>query len=262
MAAVRKWWDDLSGNVLTAGTSTAYTATSNQVITGLGAAQDGFTITVRMHATNGTDPTFALDGQTAKQIRKVYGTNIPSGVLLINGVYKFTYDSTDDAWIVNGYFGSTFNTDNPDLAAIEALAGTSGALKKTAANTWALDDLTTDIIFVASTGNTSVALDTGVLGDVQVDFACTITGVTLLADQSGSCVVDIWKDTYANYPPTNDDSITASATPTISTATKANDTTLTGWTTSITAGDTLRFNLDSVTSISRLTIKLKVKRYA
>ena len=34
---------------------------------------------------------------------------------------------------------STLNSGNPDLAAIEALSGTSGLLKKTAANTWTLD---------------------------------------------------------------------------------------------------------------------------
>ena len=34
---------------------------------------------------------------------------------------------------------STFNSGNPDLKAIEALSGTSGLLKKTAANTWSLD---------------------------------------------------------------------------------------------------------------------------
>jgi hypothetical protein len=72
--------------------------------------------------------------------------------------------------------------------------------------------------------------------------------------------VDIWKDTYANYPPTNADSITASAPPTIATAEKSQDTTLTGWTTSIAAGNTLRFNVDSVTTITRLTVALSVTK--
>jgi hypothetical protein len=103
-------------------------------------------------------------------------------------------------------------------------------------------------------------LTTGIAGDLEIPFACTITGATLLADQSGSVVVDIWKDTYANYPPTNADSITASAPPTIATAEKSQDTTLTGWTTSIAAGDTLRFNVDSVTTITRLTVALSVTK--
>lgn len=102
---------------------------------------------------------------------------------------------------------------------------------------------------------------TGVAGNgLLIPFACTINAVTLLADQTGSIVVDIWKDTYANYPPTVADSICASAKPTISAALKSEDTTLTGWTKSIAAGDVLRFNVDSVSSIQRLTLVLKVTK--
>ena len=103
-------------------------------------------------------------------------------------------------------------------------------------------------------------ITTGIKGDLEIPFACTINRVTLLADQSGSIVIDIWKDTYANYPPTVADTITASAKPTITTATKSQDATLTGWTTSIAAGDTLRFNVDSVTTIQRVTLALKVTK--
>jgi hypothetical protein len=100
----------------------------------------------------------------------------------------------------------------------------------------------------------------GLKGYIQVPFNCTITSVTLLADQTGSTVIDIWKDTYANFPPTVADSICASALPTITTATKSTDSTLTGWTKTITAGDVLAFNVNSVTSITRVTITLSVNR--
>lgn len=106
--------------------------------------------------------------------------------------------------------------------------------------------------------NAGSAITTGVKADVYLPYAGTITAVTMLADQSGSIVVDIWKDTYANYPPTGADAITASAKPTISSATKSQDTTLTGWTTSVSAGDTLRFNVDSCTAITRLNLVLTV----
>jgi hypothetical protein len=108
--------------------------------------------------------------------------------------------------------------------------------------------------------NAGSALNTGVALDLEIPFDCTINGVTMLADQSGSVVIDIWKDTYANYPPTDADSITASAVPTITTATKSQDNTLTGWTTSLSEGDTLRFNVDSVTTITRVTLSLDVTK--
>jgi hypothetical protein len=117
---------------------------------------------------------------------------------------------------------------------------------------------TFDVAFIIDGGGATIT--TGVKGDLALDFAATINQVTLLADQSGSIVVDIWKDTYANYPPTGADSICASAKPTISSATKSKDSTLTGWTTSVASGDTLRFNVDSITTCQRVVVVLKMTR--
>ena len=105
--------------------------------------------------------------------------------------------------------------------------------------------------------NAGSALSTGVKGDLVIPFACTLSGVTLLADQSGSVVVDIWKNAYSGFPPTVANTITASAIPTISSATKYQDLTLTGWTKTVNAGDTLRFNVNSDTTITRVTVALQ-----
>jgi hypothetical protein len=97
-------------------------------------------------------------------------------------------------------------------------------------------------------------------GDLTIPFNCTITEWTLLADVSGSVVIDIWEDTYANYPPTVADTITGSAKPTISASTKGQSSTLTGWSPTIAAGSTLRFNVDSASTVNRVTLSLKVVR--
>jgi len=99
MAASAKYRDDTSGNLVTGGSSTAYTLTTNQTLTSL---TDGFAVTCRMSATNGASPTLNLDSLGAKSIAGVYGTAIPIGALRSGGVYKFVYDSTDDKWIVHG----------------------------------------------------------------------------------------------------------------------------------------------------------------
>jgi hypothetical protein len=104
------------------------------------------------------------------------------------------------------------------------------------------------------------AITTGVKGYLEIPFDYTITQATLTADQSGSIVVDVWKDTYANYPPTDADSITASAPPTITTALKSQDSTLTGWTLTGSKGDVLGFNVDSATTITRATLTLQVTK--
>lgn len=118
--------------------------------------------------------------------------------------------------------------------------------------------LISGIEFVIDGGGS--AITTGVKGYIEVPFDCTINRVTLLADQSGSIVVDIWKDVYANYPPTDADSITASAVPTITSDTDSQDATLTGWTTAVTAGDILGYNVDSATTITRVTVSLQVTK--
>jgi len=106
---------------------------------------------------------------------------------------------------------------------------------------------------------TSVII-TGVQGNIVVPFNCEIQSYTLLANESGSIVIDVWKDTYANYPPTDGDSITASAPMTISSSNKGTDSTLTGWTVALSAGDVLRFNVDSVTNIKAVDINIIVAR--
>ena len=110
--------------------------------------------------------------------------------------------------------------------------------------------------FVIDGGGSTIT--TGIKGDLYVPDAFTLTGWVILLDQSGSIVIDVWNDTYANYPPTNADSLNAGGgtKPTVTTATKNKDTTLTSYDTSIAADSTLRFNVDSVTSATRAVIAL------
>jgi hypothetical protein len=155
--------------------------------------------------------------------------------------------------------GALAGSGIPNLAAIEALTG-KGLLKRTGTATWALDTITTALEFSVNANGNVIA--TGVAGDFVAPYDMVITGVTVLADQSGSLVLDIWKDSYANYPPTVADTITASAKPTLSSASKYTDGTLTGWSTTVTAGDTFRVNVDSVATITRFTLIITGTRFA
>ncbi|MFC2001843.1 hypothetical protein ACFLUZ_04990 [Chloroflexota bacterium] len=104
------------------------------------------------------------------------------------------------------------------------------------------------------------AITTGEKGHIVSPFDGTIAAVELEADQSGSIKVDIWKDTYANFPPTDADSICGGNEPEISTAQKYKDATLTDWIKSIAEGDILAFNVDSITTIQRCTVTIRVKK--
>lgn len=100
-------------------------------------------------------------------------------------------------------------------------------------------------------------ITTGVKSYLVVPYGCTITGWTLLGDVSGSMVIDVWKDTYANYPPTVADTITGADKPTISSSTKGQNLTLSAWTTAVTAGDTIGFNVDSCSTITKATLVIQ-----
>lgn len=165
-------------------------------------------------------------------------------------------------------------------ATLNSLAAynTNGLITQTAADTFTGRTLTGTANQVTVTngngvsGNPTVSLDTriltqsftiivgdrvnaitaGTIGCYEVPFACTITKVTLLADQTGSIVIDIKKSSYASYPTTS--SIVASAPPTLSSAQKYQDSTLTGWTTAISAGDILEWSVTSASTVTQVAI--------
>lgn len=114
----------------------------------------------------------------------------------------------------------------------------------------------TTILPIVLDGSGSV-IGTGIKLDLPVPYNGTITGWDIYSDTSGSIVVDLWKDTYANYPPTLADTITGANKPTLSSATKN---TASGLSWAVTQGDVIRVNVDSATTVTRVLIALKVTK--
>ncbi len=115
-----------------------------------------------------------------------------------------------------------------------------------------------DGYFGVTIDGAGLVLTTGVKGYVRIPYDCTIESWSLLADQSGSIVIDVWKDTYANFPPTVADTITASAKPTLSATNK--NATLTGWSKTLAAGDVVGFKVDSASTLTRAHLILNVSK--
>lgn len=80
----------------------------------------------------------------------------------------------------------------------------------------------------------------------------TVTGIA----PPVSVQADVWRDSYASYPPVVGDSITAAAKPTITAATKATDSTLTGWSKTGAAGDLYVASIVSVTAAVAVALYL------
>jgi hypothetical protein len=186
--------------------------------------------------------------------------------------------ATGDLWTAanhNTYIRDNFAAGIPDIfttkgdlgvasgpdVVIRLPVGSDGQILKAASGQSAgVQWVNSDAGFEFLIDGAGAAIPTGIKGDIEVPFACTITQVTLAADQTGSIVVDIWKVAYGSYPPTAGNTITASAIPTITSAAKNQDATLTGWTKTLAAGDILRINVNSCSTITRCIVSLRVTR--
>ena len=154
-------------------------------------------------------------------------------------------------------FAEDIVKDDDEIVAVETELGTLPKGAFSDVKTRLAAGLIREITFIID--GSGAAITTGEKGHLRIPFKCEIQRVTLLADQSGSIKIDIWKDTYANFPPTDADTICGANEPEISAAVKDEDATLTDWTKTITADDVLAFNVDSAATVERVTLSLKVK---
>jgi hypothetical protein len=81
----------------------------------------------------------------------------------------------------------------------------------------------------------------------------------MIADQSGNCVIDVWKTSSGNIPLFSD-TITGTEKPTLSSQQINSDLTLTSWTTGVNAGDVIAFNVDSVSTITRVNLSIYITK--
>jgi hypothetical protein len=165
-------------------------------------------------------------------------------------------------WVADENKDYTYNgsswipTPAADRNLANGVAPLDGSSKVPLANIPTITGVVTSLPFVIDGGG--AAITTGVKGAIEVPFTGTITASRLYADQSGDIVLTIKKATYSGLPTFS--SIVASAKPTLSSAQKSQDTTLTGWTTAVTAGDWLEYTVDSAATVERVTSSLTLTR--
>lgn len=123
--------------------------------------------------------------------------------------------------------------------------------------------ITASIQVVANFGANPIPA--GVLEYMRIPFDATITSATILAGTSGSISIDIWKCTYAQFDagsthPVSGDSI-CGGNPITVTSTFKGSSSLNNWTTNLSDGDVLAFNVMSqATSITSATVILGLTR--
>jgi hypothetical protein len=205
--------------------------------------------------------------------RAIYGNNFDGSAALTqviastyggtgNGFTKFTGPTTaertftlPDASSTLLYSGGALGTPSSGTLTNATGLPTAGMLDAAVTPVKASTAMKRDAIGVAVGDPAGSALATGVLGYVVVPNACTIAGWDIVVD-AGTATVDVWKVGTGTAKPTVSNTITASAKPAISTGTVIHSTTLTGWTTSVTAFDIIGFNLDTVATAKYITVQL------
>jgi hypothetical protein len=101
-----------------------------------------------------------------------------------------------------------------------------------------------------------VALTVGLVNYFTVPFACTISAWNATVD-TGAATIDVWKIVTGTAIPTVSNTITASAVPSISSGTALHSTTLTGWTTSVSANDIFAFQIKAISNATMASLVLE-----
>ena len=117
--------------------------------------------------------------------------------------------------------------------------------------------LSTRAIGITIDGGGSV-VTTGQKGYAQCPFG-KITRWTLMADRIGSCVLDVWRTSFLQSPPTVGNTITGTGKPALVSAIKSEDRTLKTWDKKLKPGDVIGFNVDSASVVTRLSLILWVE---
>lgn len=185
---------------------------------------------------------------------------------------RIPFGLTGDKFTSDSVFNYNSGTDT--LAVPNLTLSTGGALGASTATTPSANDSDTSVattayvqgeIAEAIKGSFGITVDgggsvvtTGSKGFVIVPFACTITGWSIVADASGSVTFDVEKAADGVIPSS---SIVASAPPLLSSDQIERSTTLTGWTTAVTANDVIEFEVTgSPATITRATLQIHYTR--
>jgi len=97
---------------------------------------------------------------------------------------------------------------------------------------------------------------------VQVPYNGTLTSWTLVADVSGSCTITVFKDTYANFPPTTTADDVYVTAPSLSSQQKNQNLTPTyiGSQATVTAGDYIGFTISAITTITWANLTIQITK--
>lgn len=147
------------------------------------------------------------------------------------------------AFKINGVTGATGSGDTVTVVGGIITSVSSGGLSPASSGT---------IVFGwDGSGN---AISVPKTQDVYLPSNGSMTGWYIMADTDTNATIDLWIDTFANYPPTVADTICGGNYISLSAADSNSDTTLTSWNKYFLSGRTMRANLSACSAATKLTL--------
>lgn len=203
---------------------------------------------------------------------KIPVSQLPNAIMEYQGTWNAT---TNTPTLADGATGTTAgNVYKVSVAGTQDFG--SGAIAFTTndyviynGTTWEKSENYSDSTIQLVIDGGGFAIVTGSYVDINVRFACTITGwvalnVTRPVGGSDTFSVELRRCTYSAYDNTHPDSgdkISASAPITIGAGLyKATDSTNTGWTKTLAVGDIIRFYVNSCVGATNVSITLNIVR--
>lgn len=245
--------DNSSGSTISGGFRNRVDAQDSSIIGGklnyINTGLTGVTIVASSGVTATTSYSlYAQDSYLAHQNGAIYsaGTNLYDIFVTAAGASDITRVQPG----VNTYTGGTSS-----LPTINISAATLSYLSATTISGDGVSITGIKGAFGITIDGSGSVLTTGQKGFFIVPYNLGITGWDIVANTTGNCAIDIWKNTTF---PTVSDSITGTQKPMLSdNQFQSNPSPLTTWTTGLTSGDIIVFNLISATTISKLTLSVR-----
>ncbi len=194
--------------------------------------------------------------------RELREASVVIGAAGINGTGLSSAEKTTINNRLTTLEGVTVPSVLNDLSDVTTSGRTTGSLFRYNGTAWApYTQPATTIAFgvpITIDGGGAVISTGYTLRGIEIPFVATITGWTIISNVTGSIVLTVSKATYAAAQTYT--VISGTEKPTLSSATKNQDLSLTTWTTAVAAGDLLQVAVDSASTLTRVVLNLRMTR--